>query len=428
MTFQDKKIFYGWYIVVASTIGICFGYVGSVVYVFSSFIMPISDEFGWGRGDISFGLIISNVIMVVVVPTVGILIDKKGVKNILLPSTIGFGIALCSFYFLTDNIWYFYSIIAILTIFGGATASISYVRLIMTWFDQKKGLALGLGLSGAGLSAMFLPSLVHKVIDAAGWREAFVTLGAINLLVVVPIIYFFMYNQPSDKGQLPDGRDIVETDEAASSVREIYQRGYTVQEALRTSYFWKLLVGTTLFGAILTGAVTQLIPLLVDVGLTRGEAVKMASFLGISLISSRILAGYLLDRYHAPFVSAGFLLLPVIGFASVALMPNNITAFMATVGLGAGLGLEFDVIGFFCVQYFGRPVLGRMYSFLFVGFGLGGGLGSFFAGRSYDLTSSYQTALLMASAVALVGIIVIATLGRYPELPDHHKDEDVKDA
>lgn len=420
MTNQGNKLFYGWYIIIASTIGICFGYVGSVVYAFSSFIMPLSEEFGWSRGAISFGLIISNTVMVFVVPTVGILIDRKGVKNILLPATIGFGVMLCSFYLLTNNIWYFYIIIALLTVFGGATASISYVRLLMTWFDKKKGLALGLGLSGAGISAMTLPGLIHRIIEYAGWREAFVTLGAVNLFVIAPIIYFIIRNKPSDVGAFPDGVGASDADDKA--MRDIYQKGYSVYEAIRTPYFWKLLVGTTLFGAVLTGAVSQLIPLLVDVGLTRGEAIKFAPFLGISIISSRILAGYLLDRFHAPFISAGFLLLPVIGFTSLALAPSEVTAFMAIVGLGAGLGLEFDVIGFFCVQYFGRPALGRMYSILFVGFGLGGGTGSYLAGHSYDITSSYQLALLVASVMASVGIVIIATLGRYPVLPDYVKD------
>ena len=56
MNGADGRGFYGWYIIAACILGICFGFVGVTIYAFSAFVLPLTDEFGWSRGAISFGM------------------------------------------------------------------------------------------------------------------------------------------------------------------------------------------------------------------------------------------------------------------------------------------------------------------------------------------------------------------------------------
>jgi hypothetical protein len=52
MNTESNRIYYGWHLTAAAGVGLCFGYAGSMVYAFSSFMLPLHEEFGWVRRDI----------------------------------------------------------------------------------------------------------------------------------------------------------------------------------------------------------------------------------------------------------------------------------------------------------------------------------------------------------------------------------------
>jgi predicted MFS family arabinose efflux permease len=408
MTTTDNRVFYGWFIIAASALGICFGYVGTTVYAFSAFTLPLSEEFGWSRGAISLGMTFAHTTAIIVTPLLGILIDKRGVRSPLLISTIFFGLILCLFRYLNQNVWLFYIGMTVLTALGSGTSSVTYVRLLVTWFDRKKGLALALGISGAGVGALILPPLVSRIIELSGWRNAYLTLGAINLLIVLPVLFLVVRNSPGDVNSYPDGDA-----RAASRARSALERqGLSFKQSLRTATFWKLTVATLLLGMALNGAISQLIPLLVDRGVDRPSAGNLASLLGLSIIVARLCAGYLLDRWHAPFVAAGLLICPLIGFAGLAMAPGATVAALTILSIGIGLGLEFDALGYFCAHYFGRVALGRIYGSLFVIFSIGGAVGSSLAGYSYDVFRSYVPMLIFGAVATFIAVLFTASLGR----------------
>jgi MFS family permease len=390
--------------------------VGTAIYAFSAFTLPLADEFGWSRGAISLGMTLAHTTAAVVLPLFGLLIDRYGVRRPLLLSTFFFGGILCLFHFLDRNIAFFYLGMVLLTALGSGTQSVSYVRLILAWFDKKKGVALALGVSGAGLGALILPPLIGRIIQQAGWRQAYLVLGLINLLLVLPALVLFVRDSPADVNSYPDGERPAAAGERPGPA--LAQQGRRFRDCLRTGVFWKLAAATLLLGLSLNGTVSQIIPLLVDRGVARHDAGNLASLLGLSVIISRLAAGYLLDRFHAPFVAAGLLIFPVLGLAGLAIMPGPTVAALTLVAIGIGLGLEFDALGYFCAFYFGRVALGTVYSALFVLFTLGGAVGTSFAGYSYDRFSSYTPLLLCAAAAAFVAVLFTLTLGRPVEVDE----------
>lgn len=416
MSTAGRTIYYGWYIIAASALGICFGHIGVTIYAISAFTLPLADEFHWSRGAISLGLTLSHSTMLLATPVFGILIDRRGVRGAILVSTLCFGAMLCLFYFLDGNILLFYAGMVVLTAFGCGTSSVTYVRLLVTWFERRKGLALALGVSGAGVGALILPPLVSWIIRHAGWRDAFLTLGLINIVLVAPVAYFIVRNHPRDVNSWPDGEPPGEPSSERQSGRARLPVGpqRTYRECLRVAAFWKLAAATLLLGIALNGTVSQLIPLLVDRGVPRQSAGDLASLLGLAVILARLGTGYLLDRFHAPFVAAGLMTCPFIGFLAIAVMPGEATAALALVSFGIGLGMEFDVLGYFCVQYFGHAVLGRVYATMFVLFSVGGAVGTYLAGYSYDVFSSYIVLIICGAVATLVAVVFTACLGKYP--------------
>jgi len=79
--------------------------------------------------------------------------------------------------------------------------------------------------------------------------------------------------------------------------------------------------------------------------------------------------------------------------------------------------VEFDALGYLCTQYFGRTIVGRTYGIMYMLFNIGSGIGVYFGGLSYDAFSSYDIALWAGASIIFVAIVIITTMGPYPELP-----------
>ena len=415
MNTYSTRFFYGWLITAVAGVGLCFGYAGGVIYGFSSFILPLSEEFGWSRRDIGLAFSFLVVTVFLMSPLMGVLLDRYGARRCLLTGTLLFGLFLSSLYLLTPDIRHFYATFVLLGLSGTATTAICYSRLLVSWFEKRKGWALGLALTGTGVGGMIVPPLVQAIIQTAGWRGAYLALGAFNLIIVVPLLYKFVLNSPAEKNTWPDGVAPVTGDEEN---RQVHMRGgFTLRQCLGRKVFWKIVIGIFLVSLSQTGPFVQLIPILRDVGLKEFAAATTASLLGVAVIGSRLVCGYLLDRFFAPFVAGAFLVAPVFGFIAFILEPSIWTAVLVTVLLGLAYGAEFDILGFFCSQYFGRVAFGKVYGILFAVYSLAVGVAAPLAGWSYDQSGSYVEMFIIGALVNLLAVVLILTLGRYPVLP-----------
>ena len=90
---NGKSIFYGWWIVGASIVGMSTN-PGQFVYgSMSLFIKPLGEEFGWDRGEVSFSLTLFTLTLALVFPVIGALVDRFGSRRVLIPSMLA--VALC---------------------------------------------------------------------------------------------------------------------------------------------------------------------------------------------------------------------------------------------------------------------------------------------------------------------------------------------
>ena len=399
----------------------CFGYPGSMVYGFSSFVLPLSAEFGWSRRDIGLAFSFMSAAVIIMSPLMGVLLDRYGARRCLVVGTLSFGLLLASMYLLSADIRHYYAMFVVLGLSGTATTAICYSRLLVSWFEKRKGWALGLALTGTGIGAMIIPPLLQAVIQSYGWRSAYLALGLINLVIVLPLLVKFVFNTPADKNTWIDGVPPTTGAQAQPQPQpqpQLHMRkGFTFAQCLRQVVFWKLVVGIFLISFAQAGPFLQLVPILRDMGLEQFAAAGTVSLLGVALIGSRLLCGYLMDRFFAPFVAGVFLVSPVFGFIAFALEPSIWTGVLVTVTLGLAFGAEFDILGFFCSQYFGRPSFGKTFGIVYAAFILAAGIAAPVAGWSYDHYGSYVVLFIAGATINLVAVALILTLGRYPDLP-----------
>ena len=286
----------------------------------------------------------------------------------------------------------------------------AYSKVISRWFDQKRGLALGLTMAGLGMGSFIIPPLTQALITAVGWRQAYVFLGLLVIGITIPLVGLFLQETPQRMRLLPDGETVIHTRAAKPSGQE---PGLSCQEARQTRTFWLMVGAFFLMSVSFHGYIVHLVPLLTDRGLSAQSAALTASLAGGAALVGRIGIGYLLDRFFAPSVAVWFFC----GFAlGIFLLWSGVMGsgvLVAVVLVGVGLGAELDVMPYVVSRYFGLRAFGEIYSYTFAIFTLGAVVGPLLMGAGFDATGSYSLVLATFVMAALTAAGLMTWLGPY---------------
>lgn len=378
-------------------------------YTNGVFVAAISEDMNWSRGAIQVGVSIMILIAVITAPTVGWLIDRYGARRIALISLPLFGITLSGMSLVTDQIWTFYAGWTVMSIFAAGTLPITWTKVVNGWFDDFRGMALGLTLAGTGIAATLAPSYVVWLIDIMGWRNAYVALAFTVMAISLPSVYL-LFKEPAES---QSGK--VNQIDAAISKQPLMATGLSVKEALKGYRFWVLSISLLLVAASISGVITNFVPLLTDKGLSFADAARYAGLIGVSVIGGRLVAGFLMDRLWAPMIAAIFLCMPCL--AAFILTTGNISPMilgLSALIVGLAAGAELDLMAFLVSRYFGLKHYGALYGGIYIFFSIGAGLAPAMFGWTYDMFGHYQAVLYMAAISSMIGACLMLTLGRYP--------------
>ena len=410
---QRSGMFYGWYVVGAAAVGLALSWPVFAIYTFGPFVLPLSSEFGWQRGEMSAAITVVSWTAMAVSLALGFTVDRLGVMRVMLPSIVLLAMTVASMYFLNGSLLHFYVTYFLIAVLGAGTSVLVFSKLVLNWFDRKRGLALGISIAGVGVGQATIPLVATHMIENFGWRVAFAALGLLVLVVSGGVSALFIRERPTDMGLHKDGA--TPADAAILVGRTI---GYSVKQAAATRPFWFMLLSFFLVGFCIHGAAVHLMPLLQDRGVPATRAAQFLSALGMATIFGRILAGYLMDRLFAPYVGIAFMLGPVIGLAMLALGASGGWALWSAILLGLAIGAEFDILGYFTSRYAGLKAYGMVYGIMLASFQLGGGIGPYLMGVGYDRTGSYVVVLWTFTAMFFITCVLFALLGPYPDLPE----------
>src|SRR2546428_748064 len=263
------NIFYGWRIVLVAGIGLFLCYIPVVSFTFGVFSNPLSQEFNWSRTAVSLAFSLSLIAMCAAMPLVGRLVDRFGARKVIVPSVLILGMCLLSFYFLSGSLWHFYAVYMIMGVVGGGSSTMPYAGVISHWFDKKRGLAQSLAAAGAGMGSLAVPPLAQALITTVGWREAYVLMGLMVIVVTVPVVWLFLKETPLMMGLLPDGEPV---EPSGAENQNGQDQGMSSREALHTGSFWLICVAFFLVAFSVIGCLVHLVPMLTDRGVSGQNA------------------------------------------------------------------------------------------------------------------------------------------------------------
>jgi predicted MFS family arabinose efflux permease len=388
-----------WWVVLGATLGLTVANGPVVFFTFGLFLGPITAEFGWNRATFSSSLLVGHTLAALAYPFMGRAIDRYGIRRITLTFIPLFALSMAALSLTPPSRAAFIALAGVCGLISTGQAPPAYAKAVSAWFEERRGLALGVAMAGIGVGATLVPQFARWAIDGFGWRAAYVALGALTCAVAFPSVALLI-REP-------------ELTTKGSHAGPMTQAGLSVGESVRSSTFWLIAIAVLLVVTTINGIVGHLVPMLTDRGLDVGQATATLSAVGLSTIVGRLVAGFLLDRFFAPYVAAGLFLLPLVAISLLTTDAAGAAPVLAAVSLGFGLGAEVDVIGFLVGRYFGLRAYGEVYGYLFAIFTLGTGFGPVLMALCFDLTRSYDAALTAFAGALVCASMLVSRLGPY---------------
>ena len=397
------------------TASVGFSFFSIMISSTGLFFEPFSKEFGWSRALLSSGASVAMLLTAVLSPFFGAMIDRFGSRRVVLPGLVLTILSISAFSQVNGSttqwlvLWMVFGIVAV------SIKSTAWTAAVLGVFQQSRGLALGLVLSGTAVAQAVVPPLTNWLIITQGWRATYIWLatGWGGVTFILCLFYLFdavdRKNEKAER-QLQSG-ETVDADEQLP--------GLNRREAMRDSALWKIAISNFVVRALTMGLTIHLFSILTEAGVTRTNAAWFASLGGIAGIAGKLVTGYLLDRFAPNWI--GGLTLGAAALAFLLLQVGIHSPTLIVIALivnGYAAGTKTQITGFLTAQYGGMRNFGSIYGFMAALMSLAAGVGPTLAGLIYDQFGGYGPFLTAGTIGCLLGGILMITLPAYPSWRD----------
>ncbi|MET0660205.1 MAG: MFS transporter [Steroidobacteraceae bacterium] len=387
----------GWRIIITALLGLACGLASIPFYTMGIFAPILAQEFGWHSSQIMLGFSLLSICTLLGGPIFGSYIDKHGSRAITLVSIALFGLSVASFSLGTGSLIAYYASWIAMSVTGIGTMAITWTRLLGGWFEQRRGLALGIALTGSGLFGICGKPYTAWLIETYGWRAAFVGLAALPLLIALPLAWCWLRER--DRVSAP----------IASAAEEV--GAFSFSQIVSRWTFWMIAVVFIVLGSTTSALSVHLENLLLHVDIAPAEIKRITPTMGLSVLIGRVLSGWLLDKVWAPGLTCAAALLAIAGCAIWLSKPTAAYALMGICATGVSGGAIYALLSFLTVQQFGLQAYGSAFGLLMGLVVASGGIGPLLMGYALDASDSYDFALTCSVAALLLVAGLALTLG-----------------
>ena len=289
---------------------------------------------------------------------------------------------------------------------------LSLAKLVQGWFDKSMGRALGLLFACGAVGAIIHPLWTQAVITHFGWRQAFLVMSALSLLMCgMAALLLVRERVPRSASTLTPLPSQVSAE--AQSVSSNVNSPQSMAAFLQDSIWWKLALFNMLFALGVGAIFMHFAALLQDRGATPGQAALAMSLVGLGGLLGNVLAGWLVDRMPAARLAVIVMVAPMIA-TLIIYAGGGLWVSIAAAGLlGLCSGGDNSVSILLARRYFSAETFGRASATQMVAMAAGGGVSPWIAGLVHDRTGNYDIALLMAAACMGAAALAAAWLPEF---------------
>jgi MFS family permease len=398
--------FYGWVVVgsVFAALAVSYG----VYYSFSVFFVALLEEYGWSRAATAGVFSVHILALGIAGIWSGRLIDRFGPQRIVPAGAVLLTIALVATSRLTE-LWQYYLFFGV---FGGIGVStcgwVPAVAVVSNWFSAKRGLAIGIASAGIGFGTVAVVPLCQHLISTIGWRDTYLILGGLSLLLTAPQTALLQVGRPEQLGLKVDGPAVDPVPSASTTPRRklimVDSRWatfpWTIAAAMRTHRFW--FGGATIMFSSLTNQMmwAHEAAYLVDSGYDKMLAASVVGLAGFLSMPAKVLWGEACDRVGRESTYSIGVVMMITALAVlvlVGIVPSLPLLILFATTFAIGYAVNAPVTPSAAADIFAGKHFGGIFGIMQMGTGIGGAAGPWLAGYVFDVSGSYLAAFAAAA-------------------------------
>lgn len=385
--------------------GVCFliffALIGVANAPFSLYIVPVTEYFGFSRGDFTLIFTIKTVIGIIIQLSFGVIIKWLGLRWVVVFGSLLIPIG---FFLFTraETLWMFYQG-GFFVGLGFSLASITAITLLIDqWFDKGEGLILGLISAGSGFGGALFTRIIGAQIVENGFQSAYQLSAIILAAAALPVI-LLIRSKPEGKEKTVELHAV--TEKRYPKTQDDAPRGF--KDIIKQGHFWLALGAVFLIGMAIFPVILSTQPYLIERGYDAVFGASVIAGIFLVLAFGKILLGYFHDRLGirtSLMIGIGSFVISTVVLI-LAARPWMVWAYVLFSGTGAA---TLAVL----IPMFAREVLGQQnYRHLLGVFiavvSAGIGIGIPLINYVYDLSGSYTLMIAINGIVGLMALFIV---------------------
>ncbi len=397
---RGEKIVPMLWIVLAAAFAMHMAYAG-VHFSFGVFLKPIAAAMDWSRGATAFAYTLLWWASAPATFVLGWLSDRIGPRIVLVfgGAIFGLGIFLSS---TVESLWEFYLYFGVLGGIGRAAARAPLLSAVFQSFTKRKGLAVGLALSGTGIGTLIFPSLARYIMSVSSWRLAFVALGLVSWGILIPVAFLITKPRP---GEPEPGRAQGEQkgwDTDAVGILGSPDKEWTVAEVLKNRVFL-IFLGTGLACCVSHSfPLAHIVAYASDRGISELSAASILGTVGVSASAGRLIWGATSDRIGGRKSVLCCIALQTFLMFLVAFANDLWSFYLFAVAFGLFYGGVLPLYAVVSRELFGMRRFGTVYGMHSFVTSTGMGVGGVMGGYIFDFSGDYFFSFMTSTALGLI--------------------------
>jgi MFS family permease len=399
--------------------GIClmgqlFGTSMLIIGPLSMMMLPMTQEFGWSRSQFSYATSAVMWAGALASPIFGRLIDRLGVRPVVLTGTVVLGLLSFALARQTASLWFFYLLFALVGVFGAI--GIGYGKVMGSLFTQHRGKAMAFVAAFSPIIASLFPQISNQLLLAFGWRGIFAGYGIV-ILVTGVFLYFFLEEPASSFSSAMPLRSVAGEEARPPAFAPAEMEGMTATEALRSRALWVMLGSGMVAGILGAGWSQHSFAFQLSRGFSQQVVVNA---LTVSLLIAPVaimLGGWLVDKVQTAKIYAPFALMAALSVYLQSILWVNhggmpllfIAVTLSTMAVNA----QMPMAGYFYTRFFGMKAFGEIAGINMAVLYVVAGFSAPLIGILYDRKGSYDLALIGMIAGYAISALLYLIIGRY---------------
>ena len=401
-----RRLDYSWVILFTGFTALFFN--GGSRSVLGLLLRPMTDDLGWSRATLSLAITVFMVVQALSLPLVGQLVDRYNVRWVMGVGAVLASVGLSLMGALTSPWQVFLAYGVVYALGSGATANSPVGVMISRWFARRRGIANSATIAGTAMGQLVIITVLAAYLGGLGWRYSFALLGAVNFIVVAPVVLLLARSRP------PEGAALPSREAGGSAAPPATGDSHPLGTILGSRPLWLLVVVYAVCGFQDFFVATHVVAFALDRQFSTLLAGNLLAWMGLMGLLGVLTSGLMADAYGAarPTVICFALRIGIFGFVLYFQDTPAIIAFALLYGFTFLITAPLTVV--FTTNIFGLVRLGTVSGFISMVHMICGGLGAFVGAVIFDTYGSYDRAFLMMMILAVLATILTLAVREQP--------------